>query len=138
MLDDVVDVEVVQVWLPKLTQARILVTSRRGEWPPDLGLALLPLVTMPRRESLALLRKLASRLEKNADGDLDKIADRLGDLPLALDLAGRYLSDRRGLSLAGFLTELDQAGAHCSTLPSRTGPPIIRLNTTQTWQPASH
>ncbi len=110
VLDDVVDIEVVQVWLPKLTRARLLVTSRRGEWPPDLGLTLLPVVTMPRPESRALLRRLAPRLDKNSDSELDKIADRLGDLPLALDLAGRYLSDRRGLSLAGFLTELDQAG----------------------------
>ncbi len=38
------------------------------------------------------------------------MADRLGDLPLALDLAGRYLADRPTLTPNGFLAELDVAG----------------------------
>jgi tetratricopeptide (TPR) repeat protein len=110
VLDNVDDVEVVQEWLPRLLNGRILITSRQRDWPPDLGLALLPLDSLPRMESRALLRKLARRLEKVSDDQLDQLSERLGDLPLALDLAGRYLHDRRGLSISGFFDELQKTG----------------------------
>src|SRR3990170_3729771 len=73
-------------------------------------LALLPLETLPRPESLALLRKLAPRLKAAPDEELDPIPEKLGDLPLALDLVGRYLHERRSLTMKGFLEEVDQAG----------------------------
>ena len=37
VLDNVEDPGVVQAWLPQLSQARLLATSRRREWPADLG-----------------------------------------------------------------------------------------------------
>ena len=39
------------------------------------------------------------------------LADLLGDLPLALDLAGRFLEDRSDLSIEGYLAELKKAGS---------------------------
>jgi tetratricopeptide (TPR) repeat protein len=110
VLDNVADPQVVQDYLPQLPGGRILLTSRLRDWPPDLGLALLPLEALPRPQSLALLRKLAPRLARVSDQDLDLVAGRLGDLPLALDLVGRYLDDRMGLSVTGFLLELEKAG----------------------------
>ena len=110
VLDNVEDPKIVADWLPKLKRAKVLLTSRRRDWPLDLGLALLPLDSLPRPESLILLRKLVPRLEKVPDEELDKVADRLGNLPLALDLAGRYLEDRKSLGVEGFLQELEKAG----------------------------
>ncbi|HJW91323.1 MAG TPA: tetratricopeptide repeat protein [Anaerolineales bacterium] len=107
--DNIEDEALVQEWLIKLGNVRLLLTSRRQEWPKDM-LSTLPLDTLVRPESLALLRKLAPRLAKVPDGELDPVAERLGDLPLALDLAGRYLHERRTLSPAGFLQELDEVG----------------------------
>jgi tetratricopeptide (TPR) repeat protein len=111
VLDNVDDAALLQEWLPQLPQARVLVTSRLRDWPPDLGLGLHSLDSLPRAHSLALLRKLAPRLASAAERDLDAVAERLGDLPLALDLAGRYLGDRRALSVGDFLDELEKAGS---------------------------
>ena len=111
VLDDTEKPAVVQEWSPKLQNSRVMVTSRWQDWPADLGLALNKLKTLPREKSLVLLRKLAPKLEGAPDKELDDIADRLGDLPLALDLAGRYLKDRRTLSPKGFMEELEQVGS---------------------------
>jgi tetratricopeptide (TPR) repeat protein len=111
VLDNAEDPAVVQEWLPQLDNAAVLLTARRAEWPVDLGLKQHPLDTLPRSESLALLRKLADRLEAVPADELEKLAARLGDLPLALDLAGRYLKRRGRLSVAGYLKELAAAGS---------------------------
>ena len=111
VLDNVEESQVVQEWLPKMHNCTILITSRQHDWPPDLGLSLLPLDSLPRADSLVLLRKLARRLERSSNAELEPIAERLGDLPLALDLAGRYLYDRRILSTSGFLEELEKTGS---------------------------
>jgi hypothetical protein len=109
VLDNVVDPKTVQEWLPRLARARLLITSRRSDWPADLGLEVRPLDILPRAESKELLCRLASRLRKVPEGELDKMAERLGDLPLALDLAGRYLEERPELSPTEYLTELEDA-----------------------------
>jgi tetratricopeptide (TPR) repeat protein len=111
VLDNAEETDILEEWMPLLPQARLLLTSRRREWPADLGLDLHPLDTLPRQESLLLLRKLAPKLKKNPDEELDPVAKRLGDLPLALDLAGRYLHDRRRLTPADFLQEIEDEGA---------------------------
>ena len=117
VLDGLEEPEVLRAWLPRLGGVRLLVTARRRSWPPELGVVERPLATLDRSESLALLRRLAPRLAEEPDGALEPIAERLGDLPLALDLAGRYLEDRRTLSPGNYLEELKEAGgalAHTS------------------------
>jgi tetratricopeptide (TPR) repeat protein len=64
---------------------------------------------LAREESRRLLHRLAPRLEKVDDQKLDRIAERFGDMPLALELAGRYLQDRKRLGVERFLHELEQA-----------------------------
>ncbi len=66
----------------------VLITSRRGVWDDSLGITTLPLGVLPRAESIALLRQFRADL---ADADADTIAAELGDLPLALHLAGSFL-----------------------------------------------
>ena len=110
VFDNVEDYDLVQEWLPRLSKARLLLTSRSSNLPPDLDIENIPLDVLTRTESLKLLRKLAKRLENVPDEDLEKVADRLGDLPLALDLAGNYLNTRPTLSSVGYLKEMDEAG----------------------------
>jgi len=110
VLDNVEDSSVLQDWMPRLPYCSLLLTSKMVEWPLDLGLRIWPLDTLPRSDSKKLLCMLAPRLEKVLDKDLDDIAYRLGDLPLALDLAGRYLKARPGLSPEKYLMALEEAG----------------------------
>jgi hypothetical protein len=110
VLDNIENSSVLQDWMPKLPKCRLLLTSQQSEWPPDIGLRIRPLEVLPRPQSIELLRRLALRLISISDKELDGIAKRLGDLPLALDLAGRYLADRPGLSPEAYLAALEEAG----------------------------
>ncbi len=116
VLDNLEDLDLARAWLPQLGGVRVLITARRRQWPADLAIAEHPLDVLARAESLALLRHLAPRLVRQPDGELDPVANALGDLPLAVDLAGRYLADRPRLSMAGYQEELAKAGvlAHTS------------------------
>jgi hypothetical protein len=93
-------------WLPPTGGCRVLVTSRRGHWDPSLGVIDLPLDVFSRQESVALLCKHRPDLPADS-AELDAIAEELGDLPLALDLAGRYLKrHRREVTPAAYLLEI--------------------------------
>lgn len=86
--------DLLDYWLPPTGGCRVLVTSRRGHWDPSLGVIDLSLDVFSRQESLALLREHCPDLPA-VSPELDAIAEELGDLPLALDLAGRYLKRYR-------------------------------------------
>ncbi|MEJ2873419.1 MULTISPECIES: FxSxx-COOH system tetratricopeptide repeat protein, partial [unclassified Saccharothrix] len=77
-------------FLPSSTTGRVLVTTRRAGFDALGGV--LDLDTMARRESLALLATRAPAL--NPD-QADRLADLLGDLPLALEQAAAYLTQTR-------------------------------------------
>ncbi|HEY0734743.1 MAG TPA: helix-turn-helix transcriptional regulator, partial [Herpetosiphonaceae bacterium] len=81
-------------WRPNHGGCRILVTSRRQHWDVALGMQAVPLDVLSRPESLALLRHFRPDLPA-ADPDLAAIAEALGDLPLALHLAGSFLAKYR-------------------------------------------
>jgi tetratricopeptide (TPR) repeat protein len=92
--------------LPSSGGCRVLVTSQRGHWSLSLGLAPHPLGVLGRAESIALLRGYRDDL---SDADADAIAETLGDLPLALTLAGSYLATYRAEAFgapATYLTNL--------------------------------
>ncbi len=73
---------------PTTGGCRVLITSRRGVWDPALGITALPLGVLPRAESVALLRRFRADLSAAA---AEALAQELGDLPLALHLAGSFL-----------------------------------------------
>ncbi|MCA9875443.1 MAG: hypothetical protein KC441_17350, partial [Anaerolineales bacterium] len=75
-------------WRPQHGGCHVLVTSRRQQWDRALGVSHLRLEVLPRAESITLLRRLAPDL---AESDADAIAAEVGDLPLALHLAGKFL-----------------------------------------------
>jgi tetratricopeptide (TPR) repeat protein len=108
ILDNLEEVKVAREWLPQLSRGkvRVLLTARRGKWPRDLGLNVLPLDVFEAQESRAFLRKYLDE-ERASDEDLEQLAERLGHLPLALELAGRYLEARR-LSIEMYLERLGQ------------------------------
>jgi tetratricopeptide (TPR) repeat protein len=88
IFDNCEDQALVQQWRPVSGGCRILVTSRLGEWDPLLGVVQVPLDVFARAESVALLRQ---HNEDAEEAVFDAIAAVLGDLPLALHLAGSYL-----------------------------------------------
>ncbi len=96
-------------WRPRQGGCRLLVTSRRQTWPTAMGVWSLTLRTLPRHQSQALLNDLTrSGLTARL---LDAIADELGDLPLALQLAGSYLHTyRHDVTPQAYLAELRAPG----------------------------
>jgi tetratricopeptide (TPR) repeat protein len=118
VFDNCEEEALLDAWRPPSGGCRVLVTSRRSHWSPTLGVSALPLDLLPRPDSIDLLRRYRPDLGPN-DPELDAIAVELGDLPLALHLAGSYLRAYRGeVSLDGFLAELRRADVvqHASLL----------------------
>jgi tetratricopeptide (TPR) repeat protein len=99
----------VQQWKPTTGGCRVLITSRRATWSRNLGIATLALGVLSRPESIALLRKHRPDLAED-DPALHTIAEELGDLPLALHLAGSFLETYQHSDTFGdptdFLAEL--------------------------------
>jgi tetratricopeptide (TPR) repeat protein len=90
VFDNCEDEALLAQWRPRTGGCRVLVTTRRERWDRKLGVKALPLNVLSREESIALLREHRPDLSAG-DPDLEAIARELGDLPLALELAGGYL-----------------------------------------------
>jgi len=96
-------------WHPTTGGCRVLLTSRRADWEPTLGVAALALDVLPRTQSMALLRQFRPDLPAD-DPDLSALAETLGDLPLALHLAGGFLRQYQAtMTPASYLAELHSA-----------------------------
>jgi len=98
VFDNCEDEAVLEAWTPRGGGCRVLVTSLREAWPRELGVRAVALGVLARDESVALLRKHRDELPAT-DRALDAIAHELGDLPLALHLAGAYLECYRHAEL---------------------------------------
>lgn len=90
VFDNCEEEDLLAEWRPRFGGARVLITSRRESWSKALGIESVPLSTLPRPVSVELLRKFRPDLAET-DSALAGIAEQLGDLPLALHLAGSYL-----------------------------------------------
>ncbi len=104
IFDNAEDVAHVQPALPG-TGGHVLITTRRAGFRA-LG-PVLDLDVLTREDATTLLRSCAPHLNQ---ADADMLADRLGDLPLALTQAGAYL-DRAQLPAADYLRLLDTHAA---------------------------
>lgn len=93
-------------WRPSTGGCRVLVTSRRSSWDLAFGVQTLQVGTLPRAESMALLGRFRPDLEENAG--LDEIAAELGELALALHLAGSFLKSYRHASVGQPAAYLEQ------------------------------
>ncbi|MBZ0320618.1 MAG: tetratricopeptide repeat protein [Anaerolineae bacterium] len=107
IVDNAEKPEALKEWLPRLQSHRILITSRRGQWPPSWGVVAHRLDVLTPAQSRDLLRRLAPHLTTAADPELNDVAEKLGRLPLALDLAGNYIHFRR-MTPAAYLALLDK------------------------------
>jgi hypothetical protein len=112
-------------WRPKAGGARVLVTSRRADWDAYLGIRKVPLDVLRRAASVDLLRRFRPDFPKD-DPVVNVIASELGDLPLALHLAGSFLSflqrygDRAAGEAASYLTDLRARSLGHPSLQGRT------------------
>jgi tetratricopeptide (TPR) repeat protein len=109
VFDNCEDEKLLAEWRPKTGGSRVLATSRRSTFSAHLGVRTLPLDVLPRAESLALLRVLAHEqpFEAADEATLDAICAELGDLPLALHLAGSFLARyRSAVTPAAYLAQL--------------------------------
>ena len=115
VLDDMEDVGAAREWLGQLRggPVRVLVTARRTDWPGDLGLRPLRLEGFTPEESRAFLRRHLAE-ERVSDEELETLAERLYHLPLALELAGRYLAGHVRLPVADYLVRLESMWEHPS------------------------
>jgi len=117
VLDNVEEVEVLRQWRPPSGGCRLLITSRRGEWPTWMGVQPLAVGTLPRPQSLELLCRPQLKPNQSAescplyhDPAADELCELLDDLPLALHLAGCYLAHYgHEVSPAEYLEELRAA-----------------------------
>src|ERR1700694_2390253 len=89
-------------WLPRTGESRVLITAQKIHWGRDIRV--LELRELKRPQSIALLHKLS----ENVSECFDAIADELGDLPLALYLAGSFLHTYRHHPLGSPESYLDQ------------------------------
>lgn len=99
-------------WRPHFGGSRVLVTSRRSRWDLGLGVQAVPLGILPRSSSIELLRRFRSDVPSD-NSALNGIAEELGDLPLALHLAGSFLDRYRESSFgqpAAYLESLRRSG----------------------------
>ncbi len=128
ILDNFEAVELVNAVMKEFNHSnlRVLITSRRSDWPITSGLRPLALEVFTKEESLAFLK---SALQKRADKDdeLNTLSERLGHLPLGLELASRYLNGHRRLKVSEYLEQAQEALEHVSMknwradLPAATG-----------------
>lgn len=98
-------------WRPTSGACRVLVTSRWSDWSNSPGVEALPLRPLSRLESVALLSERRPDLLADAESGqvAGQIAAELGDLPLALHLAGSFLARyARVLTPAAYLAALRQ------------------------------
>jgi hypothetical protein len=96
VFDNAEDATTLQPFLPG-GDGHVIITSRNPNWA---GVAAsLPVREFTRPESVQLLR---SRLPELSDADADRVAEALGDLPLAVDQAA-WLLDANGWSADAYL-----------------------------------
>lgn len=110
VFDNCEDPALLKAWRPTSGGARVFVTARRTGWHRTVRT--FKLGELPRHAVLELLcRPRADELDiplerLMADPDADAICAHLGDLALAVHLAGAYLEQRPYLPFHAFLAEL--------------------------------
>ncbi|HEX6483847.1 MAG TPA: protein kinase [Ktedonobacteraceae bacterium] len=116
VFDNCEDEALVAQWSPPTGASRVLITSRRAQWDAMLRVKTLPLGELQLADSVQLLRAYIPQLQASS-ADVAAIATELGNLPLALHLAGSFLGKfHRVLTAQAYLAQLRSADplAHSS------------------------
>ena len=98
ILDNCEDEDILVSWKRPSGGTRTLVTSRRPEWPLTLGVIPCPMGVLSRQEGTLLLSRYLQAEDSSTQPVLASIAEALGDLPLALHLAGSFLARYRNIT----------------------------------------
>ncbi|MET9812912.1 MULTISPECIES: FxSxx-COOH system tetratricopeptide repeat protein [unclassified Streptomyces] len=85
VFDNAEDVEAVRQYFPTNGPGKVIVTSRNRAW--ERVATSLPVNVFEREESIELLQKRSPDLSTE---DADRLAEALGDLPLAVEQAGAW------------------------------------------------
>ncbi|GIM94984.1 FxSxx-COOH system tetratricopeptide repeat protein [Paractinoplanes toevensis] len=104
ILDNAEDVETVTRFLPRGPGGHVIITSRDAGWAERAES--IQVDVFDRRESIAHLRR---RVPAMRPDDAGRLADALGDLPIAVAAAGAWLADT-GKPVAEYLGHLDEYG----------------------------
>ncbi|MEU6114540.1 tetratricopeptide repeat protein [Streptomyces sp. NPDC047117] len=112
VFDNCEDEETLERWRPPSGECRVLVTSRRSAWDPTLGIDVREIDVLPPDDGLALLSRYRPPASPAENRALAAIADELGQLPLALHLAGSYVSRfKAAVTPDGYLAQLRSSPA---------------------------
>ncbi|MET8150794.1 FxSxx-COOH system tetratricopeptide repeat protein [Actinoplanes sp. NPDC049668] len=93
----------VERFFPQGGPGSIVVTSRNPNWAREAST--LPVDVFERQESIALMRRRDTALTVE---DADRLADVLGDLPLAIEAAAAWRTDMR-TTAADYLVRLEES-----------------------------
>jgi tetratricopeptide (TPR) repeat protein len=126
ILDDVKNYSEIKPYLPPQTsQFKVLITTRL-----NLDLAsLLFLEVLLESDALSLLEQLIGAEKVTQElATAKELCQRLGYLPLALQLAGQYLKKRERISLSEMLQSLESKGLAHPCLEVKTNDPTRTLD----------
>lgn len=102
IFDNATDEDSLAEFLPHGGGGHVIITSRSAHW--DRVAKPLPLDVWPREESLAFVQ---ARTGESGDA-ASRLAETLGDLPLALEQAAAYVGHKR-IDCAGYLARFETA-----------------------------
>ena len=112
VLDDIKNYSKIKPYLPPQTSRfKVLITTRLDLYLPEP----LDIKVLPEKEALELLKQLVNSQRVTAENEIAKqLCQRLGYLPLAIQLVGQYIK-KRNISLTEELQRLEDKGlAHSS------------------------
>ena len=126
VFDDVTDYALIEPYLPPTDpRFKVLITTRR-----DFGrsVASMTIDVLEPGDALSLLQNLVGSDRIEAELVIArKLCERLGYLPLGLELVGRYLAVRLDLELAQLQTRLESRGLRSAALAQREAGMTARL-----------
>ncbi len=112
VFDNADEIDTVKQFLPR-GHGHVLVTSRNLQWRDTVET--IPIEVFARRESITYLRHRVPRLSTD---EANRVADALGDLPIAVAAAGAWLADT-GTPVGEYLDQIVRHGPR--VLPDEQG-----------------
>jgi tetratricopeptide (TPR) repeat protein len=116
IFDNASNYEQLRPFLPHVT-GEVLITSRNANWPEDVESVAVDV--FDRGESIDHLQR---RVEGLSAADAAKVADALGDLPIAVSVAGAYLRET-GYAVTQYLQQIEEQGPRALSAQSAVSAP---------------
>jgi Tetratricopeptide repeat len=117
VFDNADDIDGVRAFLPD-GPGHTLLTSRNLQWRDQT--TTMPIDVFARRESITHLRR---RLRDISTEDANRVAEALGDLPIAISAASAWLADT-GTPVEAYLEEIRSRGARAVPAESESAPSV--------------